>query len=70
MGKNKSFASKNSRTGTKSDVLQCQCGGVINTRSVFQDHKMKKFAICASCKKVGNRPRDLMSPKQAHNYVL
>lgn len=51
--------SKNARAGAKSDVNYCQCGGIVEMRTVFQSGKMKHFAQCNSCQKTARKPKDL-----------
>ena len=51
--------SKNAaRTGT--DVNLCRCGGPVEMRTIFENRKLRHFAVCTgSCKRTARRPRDL-----------
>ena len=56
-----STISKNSRRGTKMDVLSCACGGEIKMRTIYEGRKLKHFAECMGCGKTARKPKMLMS---------
>jgi hypothetical protein len=52
--------SKNARTGSKTDILQCTCGGTIKMHTVMEKGKMYTYAECDSCSKKAKKPKELM----------
>jgi hypothetical protein len=42
------------------DVNLCRCGGTVEMKTVFENRKLKHFAVCTgTCKRTARRPRDL-----------
>ncbi len=51
--------SKNARR-EGAQQLMSRWGGKITMKSVFENGKMKHFAVCDKSGKIGRKPRDLM----------
>ena len=60
MGLNKSKGSKNSRSGSKTDVLECICGGGINMHTTVVKGKVLHYAQCGKCLNKARKPHQLM----------
>lgn len=51
-------ASKNARTGIKTQKHYCPCGGEIKMYTVIKNGKMNQCARCTTCKREERRPSD------------